>query len=732
MKRGVFRSYCWACTASLLCLCLFVCGCNRGGEQSVDRSEGVFSPTEEFRESYEPIKRALEAGESFDIEKTVRVMYALEQLQAKEVSLRDFLRGLSRLNQEGVAPEILKSEERMLSIFQDMRQIEESFGEEQDLALYHSIVNAARRTGNQIEDSEVLGDSASDAPDEVSRVSKDAVSNALEELDGYLDKRSEIREEYRSRIREVEKRYLDFLLDYATIRERYLKEWDSLCIEKDRIYIDVYNGHYSNAFKTANAVLARYPENRETLILKALSATMLGMSHASRDALHLAPLSVAEFGDGAEVTKDNNETSAEYFRQASETLDFYLKLYPDYSAPALALKGMIALCLGEEQEGISFLSKASIEYPRQSEKLSEMFELYSSRSYLNKTHEGKYVLRLYRSTMEGYGMFSPNFIKAGYYSQCKRDEDSRREIFNHFFRRGNQEVYHCLLSDMQFCEQFIGGSFKKMFPESSFFDIETSGTLIGNNKIKVTFNNRTNIALQNVRVFLCLHLVDMYPNEYEIVKVPTKNLVPAMQKTSLETVEFNYEGKTYDDIAHIRAIVMTDDSIFWCDGVDYKLTASKNGALVSQPRDSERIDRNLFSFGFDLQSLQSAILDKIAPLLVVRDRAVEGVKKLAGKLTSMVTGDLGKKWYNSDGKLKFVIPRELMLLDPSFALKTSSGEMIYPEVNYIDDRKIRLLFDVSPVEGEKCALYIYTKNVSCRLILQSVDQEMQVVKSTIF
>ncbi len=54
--------------------------------------------------------------------------------------------------------------------------------------------------------------------------------------------------------------------------------------------------------------------------------------------------------------------------------------------------------------------------------------------------------------MEGYGIFSPNLLKAHYYAEHNDVEKSKEEIYNHFYRRGNQGVYDCLLSDMQYCE----------------------------------------------------------------------------------------------------------------------------------------------------------------------------------------------------------------------------------------------------------------------------------------
>jgi len=173
---------------------------------------------------------------------------------------------------------------------------------------------------------------------------------------------------------------------------------------------------------------------------------------------------------------------------------------------------------------LSYLDQAAMEYPRQTEALTDLLDSYRSRTYLNKTPEGQYLLRLYRSTMEGYGMFSPNFLKSKYYAQKGMMEESKNEIFNHFFRRGNQGIYDCLLSDMQFCEDYLYSSFKQLLMEHSFIDVAITPATDWkfsdkDDEIQVSINNRSDIDLENVRIFLCIHYTDMYKDEYDVVKV---------------------------------------------------------------------------------------------------------------------------------------------------------------------------------------------------------------------
>ena len=89
--------------------------------------------------------------------------------------------------------------------------------------------------------------------------------------------------------------------------------------------------------------------------------------------------------------------------------------------------------------------------------------------------------------------------------------------------------------------------------------------------LNVKINNRSDMDLENVRVFLCIHYTDMYKDEYDVVKVPkTMNIIPKHSTADLDTLRITYPGKTYEDITRIRAIAVTDDRICWVDDVDYK------------------------------------------------------------------------------------------------------------------------------------------------------------------
>ena len=104
-----------------------------------------------------------------------------------------------------------------------------------------------------------------------------------------------------------------------------------------------------------------------------------------------------------------------YYQAAITALQTYQSLYPSKSAPALLLNGVLQMDMGNEKAALSYFDQAAIEYPRQAEELTDLLNAYRSRTYLNKSVEGMYLLNLYKSTMEGFGLFSPNFYKAVLY-----------------------------------------------------------------------------------------------------------------------------------------------------------------------------------------------------------------------------------------------------------------------------------------------------------------------------
>ena len=416
---------------------------------------------------------------------------------------------------------------------------------------------------------------------------------------------------------------------------------------------------------------------------------------------------------GVSVERTAPDERTELQMEAEATLDQYIKLYPSRSAPALVLKGLLYREQGEAAKAVSYFDQASMEYPRQAAALTDLLDSYKARTYLNKSAEGKYLLRLYRSTMEGFGIFSPNLLKAHYYAEHDDVEKSKEEIFNHFYRRGNQGVYDCLLSDMQYCEENMYSSFRQILMEQSFLDVAVEPTMNWtlsdkDDEIKVTINNRSDIDLENVRIFLCLHYTDMYKDEYDVQKLPSVNIIKHHDSTEIGVVKLNYEDKKYNDITRIRAIAMTDDKICWIDNVDYKyMRASEAAARGSNSKPSTQNSKPssakqqlLDDFNVDNGKLQSIIQEGMKVYGTVSDGNIWNDMKRDVK--NLVTG--------KDKKLRIELPRILTLIDPVFSLYqlNDKDKAVRPSENYLSGSNIRLKFDYEPKQDETIPLYIYS------------------------
>lgn len=694
---------------------------------SCDKAPKAPEEMPEFHEAFANVNNFVKNEGIYDIEETIKIMNFLDAALVDSSTLDSFLASFARTDFSKVAPDILKSNLELLEILQEMRKAEYECSIDNATNAFVHGISTVQRLANRTDTKSIsLGVMLpTGLASAILSIGKDTVMTAFDEMQRYLKEKKKLNKAFLKRMRELKTSYMQYMTSYTPIYEKYCKEWDTLCLMKDKAYIDINNERFDLSFKTTNDILAKYPENRETLLLNALSLAMLGMNALKDDDVKNAPLICQNLNLDASLPLGDD--AVVYFAKTHEVLKKYISLYPSYSAPALALKGMVAICQGQEKEGLAFLDQASVEFPRQASKLTEMFNLYKSRAYLNKSVEGKYLLRLYLSTMEGYGIFSPNLIKAGYYSQNNDEEYSQKEIFNHFFRRGNQDYYDCLLSDVQFCDKYLDRSFKRMLPEHSFMDIIMSKSIKGKKRINLTLNNRSNVNLRNVRIFLCVHLTDMYTDEYEVIKVPSKNIVPAQQKTDLDQVILNYEDKTYNDIAHARAIVMTDDAVFWVDEEKFKYEKTYNAfsKLLNSKKTQKQSKHSPQSSFLDMDDLSKKLTKNTDALLTFKERGI--TKSLANKLSFKEPSSPDENWNKTGDRFKIQIPRELFLsLDPVFSLKLKNGEMLKPSLCYLNDMSMRLAFDALPEES--CTLYVYNKYALLKILFNRNETKMTMEK----
>ena len=144
-----------------------------------------------------------------------------------------------------------------------------------------------------------------------------------------------------NRLNRLRRQYIAYIEQYAPIYYKYMDEWNTLCLDKDRAYINLYAGKLSDALNASQKVLDRHPENREGLLLKALSLIRLGAQSLPEFVLpEDAACNQRWIVEGRANYEQRTLANPCYFT-ARRILDQYMELYPDKAAPALLLDGIL-------------------------------------------------------------------------------------------------------------------------------------------------------------------------------------------------------------------------------------------------------------------------------------------------------------------------------------------------------------------------------------------------------
>jgi tetratricopeptide (TPR) repeat protein len=689
----------------------------------------VYQPSQEFKPAFE----ALEADSpmdnpEYDLEETVRAMNALEVAQCHSADFVSYLEYVARQDFSRVAPEVLEQKKKLFPILQRLYELQKEHKELNDVwMLMRSATSGASSFVEEVNPIGVIGSMITGDPLTGTVSVAGGVDKAQEVAFEEYEKQKDLKKSLEREMEALRLKYVEYLEGYAPIYHKYMQEWNALCLVKDKAYLDLYGGDPIDAYNRTEEILKSYPENREALLLKSLALIEIASNFSPAADSSMVALTPSFQADLNSESKPKQSIS-EFFVEAESTLDNYIQLYPARSAPALVLKGLLYRSLGDNAKAINFFDQASVEYPRQAAALTDLLDSYKSRAYLNSSAEGKYLLRLYRSTMEGFGIFSPNLLKAKYFAQQGDVENCKEEIFNHFFRRGNQGVYDCLLSDMQYCEENMYSSFKQILLEQSFLDVAVEPVTnwhLGDkdDEIKVVINNRSDIDLENVRIFLCLHYTDMYKDEYDVQKLPSVNIIKHNDKTEIGVVKLNYENKRYNDITRIRAIAMTDDKICWIDNVDYKYMKASEMAVKENKSNSHLAtlkQQLLEDFDINNDKLLSIIGDGIKIYASVSD----------GNLWHDMKNDVKNLVTGKDKNLRVELPRILSIIDPVFSINeiNSADKSIRPTENYLSGSNICLEFDFQPNEEDSLPLYIYSDFADFKVELSFNDGKPSVKK----
>lgn len=613
-------------------------------------------------EKIESIKKKIKtsSNESYDLSETIRIIHGLENAKKNSKNFEEYMEYMASQDYSKVAPDVLEAKLKLFPILEKLIKAEKELKNAQSLwPTFAKIGGVIVDESSQMATKSVISGGALNP-----LLALDIINSGIETIK-IIEQQKDLENEVKNEISSIKDEYLDYLESYTKVYIKYMTEWDKVCLIRDNAYLELHENDLKAALISINKVLEINPQDKEARLLKAMCLIFM------------------------EEDKLNNELENSNKIKAKIILEDYIDEYPAESAPALVLLGSYHMINGNEEEALIYYNQSSVEYPKQAGLLLDMLNSYKQRSYLKKTAEGVYILELYKSMMEGFGLFSPNFHKALMAHNKGDFKKSKEEILKHFFRRSNQEVYDYLISDMNHCSNYLSESFNLIFKEKSFLDLEATTSFFNSNTLGIQVNNRSDVELNNVRLFLCIHFTDMYKDNYEVFKMPnTINKINPHSSADFGDIDLNFElnGKpknAKDDIVHVRSIVLTDNIITWIDKDEFKITEIKKNKnyYADLKIDTNSINKMYETFGINIEELQTKIKEEIAINV--------------------------EESYFGDNKVKIELPRILSYLNPIFSInELSDKEVVFPELSEINGKNINLEFYYDTKNKSKINFYI--------------------------
>lgn len=668
-----------------------------------------YEPIEEFKGSWDSLQSKINRSkikkknnDSYDLENTIRVINSLEIALSQEENYEEYLAFMAGMDCSGVPPEVLESKAQLVPILQQLYLLQK---EHDDLNLWTGVV---QKLGGELFNQVDAGDVALLTMNEgigVLQIMKKYADVAFEEY----QKEQDLKKELRKQIDEIRLEYLNYLESFVPIYNKYMTEWNKLCLLRDKVYIDLYNNHPDLVLQDSKKVLAQYPDDRETLLLKAVALIQL-----SRRDGNDSPNIIIPGNDSISMSQ-----SDALLAEAQKVIDHYYERYREnYSAPALLLEGLIQEYKGDYENASTFYGQSSAMYPEQAKYLTEFYDCYRIRAYLNKSLEGKYLLDLYRSTMTGSGFFSPNLMNARCLYKDNKKEACAQAIYSHFYRRSNQPTFDGFVLDMRYCEDHLTESFNQLLPERDYIKVSFKRHSRRKNKrqyLDVTVDNQADSPMTNLRIFLCINFTDMSKDDYYVIKLPTINRIDVRSQYKMdgvdEGIKLDYLDKGFNDITRVRAIAMTDTQICWVDNVynatdkvDYNESHNVNYLKLSRELDSIALRSRDEYLASTLKSNEMMLRDDIMQYT-----------KVTPEKKAWLWG-----WITIQNYINIELPRELILLNPTFTWNQS----LMPVENYPQDKFIHLSFKADA--DRENVLYMTSKYLNYAINIQFVGDELKV------
>ena len=287
-----------------------------------------YKPVEAFVPAYEAISKqeGLQQGRDYDLEKTVRVLNALELAQVRSESFDEFLDYMARQDYSGVAPDVLEAKRKLFPVLEYTYKLRE---QDEQLSDAWMLMRGAARGGETLvrntSASTLLRAALGDMFAVLGIVNGEDAERSTNEAFAQYEKDKKLKSQLREDLQQLRISYRQYLEDYTPIYKKYMQEYDALCIEKDKAYLALYAGRTDEALSHTQSILQQYPDNPEALLLNAMALIMTSV-HDSR------------FMVQGSLQSKAAEPSARFKVQGSELRD---SVTPDPVIPGSALRDSV-------------------------------------------------------------------------------------------------------------------------------------------------------------------------------------------------------------------------------------------------------------------------------------------------------------------------------------------------------------------------------------------------------
>lgn len=471
-------------------------------------------------------KAQAQESKRYDLDETIRALYGIEKAMDEAKNFEQLTPFIVQSEGAKVAPDVEKLKLKFFDVYKDVldqrddiREMDSAYtvfkGAAEDL---FSFVGTDVITGVKID------------REQARKVWKKRLAD------------TKLRRDLKQRLAKRQDVMLDFMMDYAKVSQKYLKEWEKLCAARDRAYLSMLEGDTDAAILNAQAAAEMAPDEKE-------AHTLLAMALLER---------------GGETDLPLARSLAESMVEQHKTL-----------ASAYLLRGVVNQRAGRTDQAVLDFDQAAAYYPKQEAEANGTLNLYKKRQYLNSSKEGRMILKMYRAMMSGAGFFSPDFQTAKLRLAQMDKPAARKKIFDHFFRRRLQGQWGHVLTDFKFSSDHLKTDLHEIFANENIAlkveDASLVNAMLFSNKLNVTVLNSGDKALHNVTLLLCVRFTDMFKGDYvtfpvgeSIAQLPAGGRVK-LERTDISAVTKGDLGveKQFKDIIEYGAVLISDELITW-------------------------------------------------------------------------------------------------------------------------------------------------------------------------